>query len=329
MVKTKDERFAGVVDAVRKRAGDNAATLVEKSIENLGTNRDPIGSALSLGSRSDNSTAETDRRNAMRAVLFLLFTEGKQPTVLAPSFIAKYSTWSLAQLGNELESRLPLLSDDPVRAAWSPSNFSSVTNPPPARFRYIVFGMMNAYTGRGVSYDTILDDPNIIRSFALSTSLIGEGHIATYYPYGLILKVPAENIVSTHHKDQAFKNYKAQDPNNVMSPAQLNDLRDEIRRVSATYGLKSPDDVLKDVKPDSDFGYSEVVVLGTSPGGYAISVQGFFMKVDSKGGRYVRPDMALMGRKNESAFVTDAIYTKMSKSGLPIVELVDRSGKNK
>lgn len=321
LFKTRDDRFEGITEVIEKHAGRDAATLIETSIENLGTTRNAIGDALSLGSRSTSGDAETERRNAIRAVLYLLFTEGKQPTGLAASFKEKYRNWTLGQLVSEMKSRLPLLISSPNRDSWDPNGFSPATDPPPPGFRYIVFAMMNTYTGRGVSYDAILDKPTIVRSFALSTSLIGDGHVASYYPYGLILRVPKENIVSAHAKDQAFKNYKAHDPANPMSLAEMNDLRNEIRRVGATYSLSTPDDILSRVKPNSEYGYSEIVVLGSNPMGGTIQVAGFFMKVDSTGAPYVRP-----GRKNETAFVTGAIATKMRNSGLPIVRITDTSG---
>ena len=327
MAKSTDDRFDGVLEVVEKHAGAHAKTLIEARITGLGANRDTIGNALSLGSSSTSGAAEKERRNMIRAVLFLLFTEAKQPTALASTFKEKYAGWTLAQLVGEMKSRLPLAISSPGSDAWDPKRFSPAVNPPPAGFRYIVFGMMNKHTGRGVSYDVILSDPLKVRSFALSTSLIGEGRVPTYYPYGLILDVPKENIVSAFHKDQAFKNYRADDPNNPMSRPALNDLRDEVRRVSATFDIATPDDILNKMKLDGDTGYSEIVVLGTGPTGAMVTVKGFFMKVDSNGSRYTRPDLSLMGRKNESTFVSDDILKKMKASNLPIVEIVDKSGK--
>ena len=66
--------------------------------------------------------------------------------------------------------------------------------------------------------------------------------------------------------------------------------------------------------------------MGTAPGGASIEVEGWFMKVDSDGKRYVRKDNPLMGRKNESSFVTDEIHRMMRASGRPIVSIRDPSG---
>jgi hypothetical protein len=332
--KTNDERLDGVVEFVSTYF-PNALPLVQQRIDSLGTQRTAIASALSLGSRSGgNSAAETERRNGIRAVLFLLFTDGKQPVALANTFVAKYSAMTLQQLQNEIKGRLPVLDSSPIRDSWDPRHFTQVLPRPllqntPNRFRYLVFGMMNTYTGRGVSYETILANPQMLKSFMLSTSIIDETHIPTYYPYGLILRAPKENIASTSRKDQGFKNYKMDDPANPMSPIVKNDMLDEVRRVAGQHQLRTPDAILQETKANGDTGYNEIVVLGTGPTNTEIQIQGFFMKVDSGYERYVRPDNSLMGRKNESAFVTDDILAKMKATGLPIVRIVDTSGKGK
>ena len=188
---------------------------------------------------------------------------------------------------------------------------------------------MNKYTGRGVSYDAILKNPGMLKTFMLSCSVIDDTHLPTYYPYGFILMVPEENIASTSRKDQAFKNYKADDPLKPLSTLDKNDMLAEVRRVSGGFAIQTPAAILQETKAKGLFGYNEIVVLGTGPNGTEIKLLGFFMKVDSAGARYVRPDDSAMGWKNETAFVTDDILAKMKATGLPIVQIADDSGKGK
>jgi hypothetical protein len=324
MAKSRGDRFDQVVDFVRSQYGDSAATIVERSIDSLSVpTRTSIGDALSIQS----DVKGKDKRNGLRTLLYLLFAEGGQPVALAQAFKGRYGFLSLPALINEIRGRLPLFDNSPNRDLWDPSNFTRVTRsgPAPGRFQYIVFGMMNTYTGRGKSYSEILNDPDILKSFALSTTIIDQDHVATYYPYGFVIKAPKQCILSTHPKDQAFKNYRAQDAANPMTPFEINDLTNEIRRVVANYPLKSPATILGSTTgKDGKYGYNEVTVLGTVPGPISITLESFFMKVDSNGDRYE----FRKGDGPVGAFVTDDILRIMKASTLPIVKITDTSGKN-
>ncbi|MGH9585468.1 MAG: hypothetical protein ACRD3F_00835 [Acidobacteriaceae bacterium] len=328
-MKTNDDRLDGVLDYIRKNF-QGSLGLMEQKISELGARKSAVASALSLGSRSGTNTPdETERRNGIRTALFLAFTEGKQPLALAESFKTKYSNMNAAQVKLEIKGRLPVMSSSPNRADWHPTMFTPVQPTPqiqtaPTQFRYMVFGMMNAYTGRGTSFESILAKPAMLKAFMLSTSAIDESHKATYYPYGFILMVPEENFVSTSTSDQAFKNYRAEDPLHPLKPFEKTDNMSELQRVAGTYGFLSRQEVLSKTKATGSTGYNEVVVLGTGPTGRQIDVRGFFMKVDSKGNRFERPSMN--PSKREGTFVTDDIFDKMKKTGLPIVKITDDSG---
>lgn len=332
--KTNDERFDGVLSFIDEYFS-SATQLIEQRINGLGAQKSVIGNALSLGARdNDKSPQESKRRNGVRALLFLAFTEGKQPLALAESFKTKYLAMTVDQIKLEIKGRLPVLDASPLRGLWNPVNFTQVQPQPqmqtaPATFRYLVFGMMNKYTGRGTSFETILKTPSLLKTFMISCSVIDQTHRPTYYPYGFILTVPVENILSTSRKDQAFKNYKVEDPDNPLTPIVRTDMVDEVRRVASTFSILDPVAILAETKQKGLFGYNEIVVLGTAPGGTEVRPAGFFMKMDSSGNRYVRPDDSAMGWKNESAFVTDDILDKMKKTGLPIVQITDDSGKGK
>jgi len=330
MFKTNDQRFNDAL-AVIRQFGNEAETLTRRYIDAY-PNRQALGQALHLDARPDGTAAETERRNHLRAAILLTIAVGGQTPSQAAFLQQRWAQAPKLQLRAEVESRLPLFDPSPLRHLWNPMNFTQAKDPLPAQFRYFVFGMMNEFTGRGVSYDSLISNPDQLKSFMLSTSLIDEDHRATYYPYGFILTVPEHNVVSTRSEDQAFKNRKADD--GTMAQAVLMDSKAEVRRVAAEYPLAPPDQILAKVVraggrirgQDGDSGYNEIVVLGTAPGGSEVRVSGIFMKVDSRGNRYQRK-----GDK-KGAYVTDAIHTKLlalsSGRGIPIVKLADPSGEN-
>jgi hypothetical protein len=244
LFKTNAQRFDDAITIIRTHFGNDAATLTKRYVDGY-PNRDGLGKALHLDGREDSSSQETERRNHLRAVLLLAHAVGGLPLSQTSFLTQRFGTQATAALRNEIGSRLPLFDYSPLRSLWNPMNFTQAQDPPPSDFRYIVFGMMNTHTGRGVSYKDILSDPNKLKSFMLSTSLIDQAHLATYYPYGFILTVPEENILSTLAQDQAFKNYKAD--TGAMTLAELMDMREEVRRVAAAYPLLSPDQILAPV----------------------------------------------------------------------------------
>lgn len=332
-MKTNDERLDGVLDYIDKNF-KGSLHLVEQRMNDLGPQRKTIAAALSLGSRSGTKTLdETNRRNGIRAALFLALTEGKQPLAMAESFKMKYSAMNALQLQSEIKGRLPVLSTSPNRHDWHPTMFTPVPPQPqiqqaPTHFCYMVFGMMNAYTGRGTSYQKILETPALLRTFMLSMSIIDQDHRATYYPYGFILLVPQDNFVSTSAKDQAFKNYKAEDPLKPLSAAVRTDNMPELQRVGGQHGIQTRRQILTATKAQGSTGYNEVVVLGSSPTGGSVRVNAMFLKVDSKGNRFERPKFS-PSSKGEGPFVNDSIFDEMKKTGLPIVQIPDTSGEGK
>ena len=321
MFKTNDERLDGVISFIHEYFPDCEA-LMEKLVQNLGAQKNPIANALSLGSRSDKSDNETKRRNGIRTLLFLAFVEAKQPVGAASQLLQRYSSLTLEQIKGQVTGRLPYYeSNAPMRALWGAGGFTPVNGQglqnAPGAFRYHVFGMMNVLPVAGKSYLEILADPSILKSFMLSTSLISQARRATYYPYGFILTAPPETIISTNTSDQAFKNYSR----NAEAAVEIrNDQRGELRRVAARYPFLSPDQVLAGTRgAQGPYGYNEVAVLGTAPSGQTINIVGMFMKVDTAGGRY-------QIEKAPTRFVTDDIFRRMQLTNLPIIAITDTSG---
>jgi hypothetical protein len=330
MFKTNDDRLDQVLEFVGEFF-PNVENLVRKRIDSLGPQRDAIASALSLGKRAWGEPAdETKRRNGVRTLLFLLFTEGNCPLALAQEYKAQYQFTDLDQLLRNIRGRLPVVEFSLKRESWDLGQFTPVPQTPqlqdaPPQFRYLVFGMMNAQPMAGVSYQTILSNPDIVRRFLLSTSIIDENHRSTYFPYGLILQVPKQNIVSTNTKDQGFKNYRTAVDGDTRPQYILSDSMDDIRTVTSKFEFRTPDEILVGTRPDGCKGYNEIVVMGKSPAGVPISVQGFFMKVSTKRERFTVVE-SWTGRAAKEPFVTDSIYRMMLDTGLPIVQFVDASG---
>jgi len=328
-MKNSDDRLEEALSAIATHGGNRRA--VEVVLDGLSSStRKDISKAISLGSRDDSSQSEKDRRDAVRGVMLLLLTVGKQPLAIADGLRAKYSTMGIGDLKAEIKRRSPLIA---VAASghWTPgTGFTDPKKHDPQNFRYIVFGMMNTHTGRGTSYQTILGNPDILRSFMISTSIIDPNHRSTYYPYGFILDVPTGNFVSARSTDQAFKNYKSV----TQGLAHIdNDMTGEVRRVADAYPVpNAPHDILNGTRgQQGNTGYNEVVVLGSAPGGGQIDISGIFKKVDSKGADFVRP-LKEGGKLDGGAFVKPEIDTLLSKisrdRNIPIVPIVDTSGEN-
>jgi hypothetical protein len=329
-MKSSDDRLEEALSAIAAHGGNRKA--VEVALDALsGPARKAISTAIALGSRDDSSAAEKDRRDAVRGVLLLLLTVGKQPVAIADGLRAKYSTMGIADLKMEIKRRSPLIAV-PAGGHWTPGvGFTDPKNHDPNSFRYIVFGMMNVATKRGVTYDKILANPDILKTFMISTSIIDQNHRSTYYPYGFIFNVPNGNFISANPKDQAFKNYRSV----LQGLAHIdNDLTGEVRRVADNYPVpNAPTDILNATTgKQGNSGYNEVVVLGTAPDGRQIEISGIFKKVDSSGADIVRP-LKEGGKLDGGAYVKPEIDTAikaLSKARqIPIVPIVDTSGENR
>jgi hypothetical protein len=334
-----DDRLAECYQAIKAAMptkgsdADNAITLLERHVA-AWPQRAKLAKYLHLGSRNDQSQAETMRRQAARCCVLLDLVVGGQPPELAPNLIARYSPEPIKLLNQRIESKLPLFNTSNSRAQWHWSNFTAVASRAgdydsawPGKnvgnFRYIVFGLPNAKLNAGTSSDDIIAKPDTVRRFFLSTSVITNGKVATYYPYGLILSVPEENIVSTHSKDQATRNYNKNlanpDGSPVFTDLQINDLRANIRGVAAPYDLLPPSAIIQGTTgSEGNTGYNEVTVLG-SFGGKEITPLGFFKKVNAAGRNFIRKDSG-------ATYVTPTIDKSIAATGLPVIRLLDNSG---
>jgi hypothetical protein len=196
--------------------------------------------------------------------------------------------------------------------------------------------MMNAYFGRGLRFNDILKDPRkVVKTLLISTSVIDKTHRATYYPYGLILKVPTENIISTSGKDQAFKNYNVfeqdlKDPKKRANFTQLQvieirDMQREVRRVASEHTFKTPTDVLKETTgKGGESGYNEITVMGTSPEGKTVEVVGIFIKVrDASGTPYILQGPPAAKEPFVTREIQDLLDGLAKRESLTICQIVD------
>jgi hypothetical protein len=327
--KTAEARLTETLDfmsEVDNGTYKNGATLVDRRLERMSkADQKAISDAMSLGDSVaallKDKDEEKDRRHAIRAVLLLKFAVKKEPVKLSKDLIAKFGSKAMADLKNEIKSGLPVTDNSPLRDFWDPKHF---TDPKAYKadkpFKFIVWGMMNTHTGRGTPYFKILENPDIAKTFLISSSIIDQVHKSTYYPYGFILKVPKENIISTNSKDQAFKNYKAMTEG--MTAAEATDMLPEVRRVSASYEIAKPDDILKGTSGKGGaYGYNEIAVMGTSPEGKSVDVVGLFVKVkDDNNTPYVRKGMKTPWVTEE---VQEHIDKLVEKKKIPICNIID------
>ena len=328
--KTRDDRFNQVLDFVGSvfpgQHGTYCRQIVEARIDALSSaEKKQIGDVLDIPS----SVTPSNRRNAMRAVLFLRFAVSRQPVGLANSYKAELQHLPINVLTQKVQGLIPLQHDSPNRSFWNPSHFTKPTQsgPAPNGFKFIVFGLNNTNPPYGVKYSDIINNPNQIRTWMISTSVIDEQRVATYYPYGLILKVPESCVLTTSARDQGFTNYPKQ-VDTTKANWQNMDPVVHVREVLAGNPiLLTPDQVLNGARngvSSGKYGYNEVTVLGTAPDGKRVKAQAFFMKVDSQGNRFEFK----AGEGPKGPFVTDQILQLLKTSGLPIVEVTDTSGKN-
>lgn len=327
--KTRGERFEQALAFIQGVFPGTHGNFCRKIVENrldavAAPLREAIGDAMSI----PDSVQGQQERDGLRAVVLLRLLVKKEPAALAPSIIAAHAGKTAAALQATVRGLVPMTHDSPSRATWSPAGFTTTPTanaPAPSRFRYIVFGISNAPPPYGTSFADIIKDPTILRTWMISSSVIDERRTSTYYPYGLILHVPVDCVLTTSGADQGFTNYpKTTDP--TRANWENMDPQVHVREVLANNPeLLTPDEVLNaKVASSGKYGYNEVTLLGTAPSGAVVTPTAFFMKVDSQGDRYEFKK----GDGPPGPYVTDPILKQMGAAALPIVTIPDASGAN-
>ena len=345
------ECYSAITDAMSTNSNSaDGVNAIKLLIRHVGAwpHRANLARYLSLGLRMDKSTSETKRRQAVRCLVLLELVIGGKDVNLAESLISRHDKKTLTQLQEDIRYNLPLFDKNLFRNEWHPHKFSMPADKPQAGplarlpgdydaatpdlpmlpFMYICFAIMNVNTKIGLQYSDIIADPMILRSLLISTSLINNEKVATYYPYGIILSVPSENIVATNSADQSFHNYNKEHKTEFKNEEDkrayrlnINDVRKNVREGAATYPILSPASILNGTKGiKGTLGYNEVVVLG-SYAGKEITPVAFFKKVHPRGFNYIH-------ERSGSTFVTPAIDQMMQSCSLnlPVIRLLDTGG---
>lgn len=151
----------------------------------------------------------------------------------------------------------------------------------PNKFAYIVHALPPNDLGSNYNANEIINlwknPQDISKKVLLSTSLISDLKRGTYRNLGFILRVPPENIVSTHSRDSGTNNhFESDNPAGVAA---------EITRLSRSFKIKDPEDLIE--TSDSRV-FNEVVVTGTSDLGSKIEIAGVFVVVDKSGNPLVK-----------------------------------------
>jgi hypothetical protein len=177
---------------------------------------DFIENALSLGDYKLHTGAVKRQRVALRAVLLASFVVKRQPLSLRDTLLAKYNDRDLPFLIREFRFLFPAIADD-NRHTWEPSNFTDPatlnaytrrrawTSGGAPRYRFIV---------HGVRYQSeVLDDPiaKLSQWLCISMCLLSDTKPMSFSNHGVILGVPATNIITTSPTDQWFDNYAGTD----------------------------------------------------------------------------------------------------------------------
>jgi hypothetical protein len=176
-------------------------------------------------------------------------------------------------------------------------------------------GGMQTFNLNAKFFVQYLKSPDVLKTVIISTSLVDQDHVASYYPFGFILDVPACNIYSASGKDQGVAN-------------RTDDILAEFERIfsngSVGNRILSPKAVLDSTtKSMGKTGYNEIVVVGTSPEGRHVGVSGIFVKVDAGGNLWVDPAQTTPYVTLEIAQLVNELC---DSKNLPIVALRDTAG---
>jgi hypothetical protein len=305
-------------------SGDRAGSYLQQISDVLTpTNKTAIEAALHLGHRLNLLPDETLRRHALRACLLAEFTVMNKPVTLRDNLSSQLEKLSKDQLVRQFQSRFPLISSNNKRDSWAETNFTDPAQHANQAFRYIVHGMKRpAEDGSStIKHWQLLATPTIIQNWvAISCSVLDQTHRATYRPYGLILRVPKSNILTTHSADQMFSNHAgAEVPVDASAMDRIRlaaEIKNHIIGKDAEYGgLKTPAEILQATQQGSK---NEIVVMGTSPEQTKVTVAGIYVKVDTNGAWHqdLLNDPGLQALRNN---ITNASSTL----GIPVVLIQD------
>ena len=259
---------------------------------NAAANKAQIDTALSLGNYAFHTTQKEQDRLALRAVLLAHFLIDGRPVAERDSVLARSKGLDLGSLKRAFASRFPALADNGNRNAWAPANFTdpatlnvfhSVARPGAARvfpaFQFIIHGVGN-FQG------PVFDNPSILAQYEVLSMSLMSNHVAhAHDPQGVILRVPANNILAAAPTDVAVQNYAP-----GFNPAQPGNvtITENLMEIAVRMGgLNTPAHLNQN--PRGFPYYNEVVVCGRGgvplPHGVTTPIVpvGLFMLTDNNG----------------------------------------------
>ena len=359
MFKTNNQRIDQALNAIKSVCGPDEANEIQTGL-NDHPQRQQFANALSLdtGPRGPfKYHAESYSRNSVRGLLLTGLVQGKINIQDVDDIKRRLLALPTIAVEGQMKHAFPFKpfsGQFAERAQWDPANFTTPSAGLAQTYRFIVHGIMadlSQVASFGFGSDMTkeqwkailqkfrqdlqtkekhniggmkrtnllvnfakqyLQNPQIIKQNIISASIIDQVHHATYYPFGFILRVPPQCIYSTSPKDLGVT-------------SRTKDVVEELRRVHILGGgkISSPNKVLNRTKRINGFtGYNEIVIVGTSPEGKQVDVNGLFVKCHPNGNYYVRPGENDPYVTSELAkLIKDCSATK----GLPIVKIIDSS----
>lgn len=360
---TGAQRIAHALGVIELVAGEDERASVENKL--TPQNMQQFGTDLGIGGFRGGiglfkSNAETFRRNLVRAIVLTQLSQGKLQSPQANTQRDSLLAMDTGQLERQLRNLFPykpFRGRFAKRSEWEPRNFTDPWSHSNSNYMYVVHSIMgeaskvtevmshgasaseleafNELRGKYMGYATIdaknpmkkrlmvrfyeqyLGNPNILRHNIISSSVINQTKHATYYPFGFIMRVPAECIYITSSSDVGVANRTADILGELESKQQMQQSK-----------IRSPQKILANTTGhNSDTGYNEVVVVGTSPEGKQVDVIGIFVKTDANGNVFMRN--GAVSKDTTGPYVNDEIQKLISKCArdfqLPIVPLVDTS----
>ena len=250
--------------------GPNPGTTYQQRLRTAmfaAANAAEIDDALSLGTYINHSDSNQQKRAARRAVMAAHFLIGNVPTSGRDVLNRRLKQLDLASLKRSFANRFAALQDNGNRPLWNPAHFTDPGTLPTfttpraqgevratPNFQFIIHGVGN-YKG------DVFDDPNILSRYeVLSMTLMSQNMTHSHDPQGIILRVPANNILAASTTDVGVLNYAPGfDPTAPNALTITENLMDVAMRSG---GLRSPAHLNANARGYPY--YNEVVVCGRS-----------------------------------------------------------------
>lgn len=286
------DRIDNTYAAIRKPwfmgpgSGNKYVQILDSALEKRLADRARIDQALSLGTYLLHTQGNKNARHVTRAYLLAEFLLQGEPLIHRDALRAHCRGWSRERLIRAFRSCFPVITDQGKRNAWDPANFTQPVARKDLQERRVMRGhqlapykfLVHCLT-QGKEGNLLVDPATEMRGWdAISTSVISTQKLLPYSNYGLILRVPKNNILTTSPTDQWFDNYagtaraKEYKPQVPDSPQGRGLFADQVHDKNLMIGgLLTPDEVLQFTGSQDAIGHmagaaltahNEVIVCG-------------------------------------------------------------------